>query len=121
MKIVRYFFVGGVAFVVDISIFTVFAKIVGFNYLIVGFFSFLIATAVNYSLSIRHVFESGAKHSKKKEIFLVYTVSAIGLAMNLFVLYLSVDICGLEMIFSKILATAVVFFWNYFMRRFYVF
>jgi len=121
MKIVKYFSIGSVAALTDILLFSLFAKFFGFNYLIVGFFSFIVATGVNYILSIRYVFESGTRHSKKKEIILVYIISAIGLLINLSMLYLFIDLLDFEMIFSKILSTGITFFWNYFARRMYVF
>lgn len=121
MKIIKYFFVGGTAAIVDIGLFAIFAKYLEFNYLMVGFFSFTIATLVNYLLSIRHVFESGVRFSKKKEITIIYIVSAFGLAINLFVLYSCVELVGVGLIVSKLIATGVVFFWNYFIRREFVF
>jgi len=121
MKIVKYFFVGGIASLTDILLFSLFAKFLDFNYLVVGFFSFMVATGVNYILSIRHVFESGVRHSKKKEMVLVYLVSAVGLGINLCMLYLFIDLFNFEMILSKVLSTGIVFFWNYFMRKMYVF
>jgi len=121
MKIFKYLSIGIVASLVDILLFSLFAKFLGFNYLIVGFFSFIIATGVNYILSIHYVFESGIKHSKKKEIILVYIISAIGLLINLSMLYLFIDFLNFEMIFSKILSAGIVFFWNYFARSVYVF
>ena len=42
-----------------------FAKLLGYNYLVVGCAGFILATAVNYFLSIRFVFRSGARFSKK--------------------------------------------------------
>jgi len=121
MKIVKYFFVGGVAAVVDISLFTVFAKFLAYNYLLVGAITFLIATLVNYILSIKFVFKSGKKHKKQKEILLVYLVSAFGLAFNLVILYICYDIINMELIVSKLIATALVFFWNYFIRKYFIF
>ena len=119
--IVKYLFVGGAAAFVDISLFAVFAKVLQFNYLIVGFSTFLIATAVNYHLSIRYVFESNIKHTRKKEIFLVYLVSGIGLVFNLTVLYLTIDLWNFEMMLGKLLASGSVFFWNYLMRKYFIF
>ncbi len=39
MKILRYFIVGGVAATVDIGFFLLFAKLAGFNYLVVAPFA----------------------------------------------------------------------------------
>ena len=121
MKIVKYFLVGGSAAIVDISLFVIFAKFLQYNYLLVGLFSFIIATLVNYILSIKYVFESGAKHTQKKELALVYFVSAVGLLFNLLILYISIDILALEMVISKLLATGIVFFWNYLIRKYFIF
>lgn len=121
MKIVKYFVVGGVAAGVDISIFFVFAKVLGLNYLAVSTVGFITATLVNYLLSIRHVFESGVRFSKKKELFFVYAVSVIALSVNQTVLFVMVDLVKGELMFSKVVATGSVFLWNYYARKNYVF
>ena len=121
MRILRYFIVGGVAATVDIGFFFLFAKLAGFNYLVVAPLGFVLATWVNYQLSIRHVFRSGARFSRGREILLVYAVSAIGLLINQAVLYVLVDRVGAELMLAKFTATVTVFFWNYAMRNNYVF
>ena len=120
-KIVRYSFAGGIAAVVDIAIFSVFAKILGYNYLVVAFFSFIIATLVNYIISIKVVFESGVRHTKHKEALLVYFASGVGLFLNLLILYILISILGIEEVSSKMIATGIVFFWNFGIRKYYVF
>jgi putative flippase GtrA len=121
MRILRYFIVGGVAAAVDIGFFFLFAKLAGFNYLVVAPLGFVLATWVNYELSVRHVFQSGVRFSRKREILLVYAVSTVGLLINQAVLYLLVDQVGAELMLSKLTATVTVFFWNYASRNNYVF
>lgn len=121
MKIIKYFFVGVVAALTDISLFYIFAKLLGYNYLIVAFFSFIIATFVNYILSIKYVFKSGIKFSKKKEISLIYVISGIALIINQVSLYILIDLITVEITLSKVIATIITFFWNYFIRRNYIF
>jgi len=121
LKIVRYFFVGGAAAAVDIGIFFVFAKLAGYDYLLVGCIGFLVATAVNYALSVKHVFRSGVRYSKGREIALVYLVSMVGLAINQSVLYLLVAQLHSELMLAKLVATGVVFFWNFSVRYFIIF
>jgi len=94
VKILRYFFVGGVAAAVDIAFFFLFASLAGLNYLVVAPFGFVLATWVNYQLSIRHVFRSGARFKRSREILLVYAISAIGLLINQAVLYVLVAKLG---------------------------
>ena len=120
-RMAQYFVVGGVSAVVDISFFFVFAKLLGFNYLVVATIGFVIATLVNYALSIKFVFTSGVRFGKRKEITLVYLVSAAGLAVNLLVLYLAVSVAGLELMLSKVIATATVFLWNFLTRNYFIF
>ena len=121
MKIIRYAAVGATAAVVDFVIFAGFAKLLGFNYLWVGAGGFMIATAINYFLSIRFVFESGVRFGPKKEISLVFLISFIGLCLNQVVLYLGISILGWEMLFVKLCATASVFFWNFGARSQFIF
>jgi putative flippase GtrA len=93
----------------------------GLPYLRVSAATFVLATLVNYWLSIRMVFVSGARFRRRWEIALVFAVSAIGLGLNQAILALAVERLGTGLFAAKILATGCVFFWNYFARRVLVF
>lgn len=121
MRILKYFFVGGTAAIVDVGLFLIFTKLFDYNYLAVGFFSFILATFVNYYLSIRFVFESGKKFKKSHEIILIYIVSGTSLVLNLVLLYLIHEKLNIEVGISKIIVTGILFFYNYLIRRFFVF
>jgi putative flippase GtrA len=121
MRIVRYFFVGAVAATVDIGLFALLVHGFSVHYLVAGALTFVLATGVNYVLSVRHVFESGARFRRRHEVALVFVVSAVGLAVNQLVLYLGVSSFGLPPVVAKVLATGMVFFWNYGARAHFVF
>ena len=121
MKIVRYFFVGGAAAAVDIGLFFLFAKSLGFNYLVVGCIGFIIATAVNYFLSIRFVFRSGVRFARHTEIAFIYVASLLGLVLNQGILFLLIEHAGAEMMLAKLAATGGVFLLNFSARNFFVF
>jgi putative flippase GtrA len=121
MKIFRYAGVGGIAAIVDFLIFAVFAKLLNFNYLAVGAVGFIIATTINYFLSVRFVFESGIRFGFRKEFLLVFLISFIGLGVNQAVLYFGIGILGWEMLFIKLCATGSVFFWNFGARSRFIF
>ena len=108
-SVVRYFFVGGTA------------AAFGLNYLAVGAVGGVLAILVNYWLSVRFVFESGARFSPRAEILAVYLVSGAGVLVHQVVRYMLVDGLAMHLLVSKVLATATTFFWNYGLRRFYVF
>ena len=121
MKIVKYAAVGAVAAVTDFLIFAIFAKLLDFNYFLIGAIGFIIATVVNYFLSIRFVFESGVRFGLQKEISLVFLISFIALGVNQIVLYVGIGILGWEMLLTKLFATGAVFFWNFGARSQFIF
>ena len=120
-RIARYFAVGGAAACVDIGLFMLFAQGLGWPYLRVAAGSFVAATLVNYVLSVRFVFVSGARFRKGWEMVLVFVVSAVGLVINQMILAACVELGGFNLLLAKLTATGVVFFWNYLARRFFVF
>jgi putative flippase GtrA len=120
-RIARYFAVGGAAACVDIGLFMVFAQGLGYAYLRVAAASFVVATLVNYVLSVRFVFVSGVRFRRRWEVALVFMVSAVGLALNQAILAACVELARFNLLFAKLSATGLVFFWNYLARRFFVF
>jgi putative flippase GtrA len=121
MKIFRYFMVGGVAAIVDISVFMLLAKLLKWPWFPAALMSFILATLVNYFLSVRHVFSSGVRFRRHQELALVFIVSAVGLVINQMMLWLLIEQFKYYLLTSKISATAVVFFWNYSSRKYFVF
>jgi putative flippase GtrA len=121
MKLVRYFFVGGAAALVDFGLFALLARVAGLPWFPVALFSFTLATLLNYLLSVRHVFESGIRFTRRHELMLVYLVSAVGLAINQVVLWFGIESARVDMLVAKLIATGTVFFWNYGARRYFIF
>ena len=112
---------GGAAACVDIGLFMLLAQGFGLPYLRVAAGSFVAATLVNYFLSVRFVFVSGARFARRWEVVLVFLVSGVGLAINQMILAACVELGGFGLLFAKLTATGVVFFWNYLARRLFVF
>jgi putative flippase GtrA len=121
MKVIRYFFVGGFAALIDITLFAVFAKLLGYSYLIVSASTFIIATSINYILSVKFVFKSGVRFSKRTEVSLIFAVSLLGLIINQFAIYFFYELLGIDLVVAKIFTTFMVFFWSYFSRSMIVF
>ena len=121
IRLIRYFFVGGAAAVVDFVLFAGQVKVSDVPWYYAGVVSFIAATLVNYLLSIRFVFQSGVRFSKNHEIALVFLVSAVGLAINQAVLFLLIAMAAVDPLAAKVGATGAVFFWNYAARLKFVF
>ena len=121
MKVVRYFFVGGIAALVDFGSFVFLIEVFGLGWFWAALIGFVLATAVNYLLSVRHVFESGVRFSRRHEVALVFLVSALGLLLNQTMLYILIDQQSLNVFLAKVLAMGVVFVWNFTARSRFVF
>ena len=116
----KYFLVGGLSALLEWALFALFLYGLEQHYLISGALSFLLATAANYFLSVRFVFGTG-RRARYQRIFLLYLVSAIGIAFNLGILAVGIDEIGMHEMAAKILATAAIFGWNFAARYYFVF
>jgi putative flippase GtrA len=119
-QLVRYFFTGGAAAIVEWTVFFITNGLFGVHYLLAVVISFITATFVNYTISIRYVFERG-KYKGFTEVSLVYLVSFIGLLLNLLLMYIFVSIIAMHPFVSKVIATGMVFMWNFTARKVWIF
>ena len=113
----RYLFVGGFAFLVDFFLLYFFSDICGIYYLISALFSFIISLFVNYLISTYWVFNKNQIENKIIEFGIFSLIGVIGLIFTEIILYLCTDIFGIYYLVSKIIATAIVMFWNFLARR----
>lgn len=118
-RIVKYFFAGGCAAAVDIGIFLALISL-GLHYWLAAILSFIIATAANLFLSVHFVFPD-RRTSRTQAALGVYLISGVGLLLNLFILWIGIEQLGSSPVAAKLTATGLVFFWNYFARKQYVF
>ncbi len=119
-QLVKYVGVGGSAALVEWSCFGMLIGVAHLHYLAAVTLSFLAATAVNYVLCARFVFVRG-RHPAHRELFLLYLVSAIGLALNLLLMSFFVGYLAIHAMPAKIASTGIVFFWNFGSRKLWVF
>lgn len=114
----RYLFVGGFAFLVDFGLLYFFSDFCGIYYLVSASFSFIISLIVNYLISTYWVFNKNQLDNKLMEFGVFSLIGVIGLIFTEIILYVCTDIVGLYYLISKIIATAIVMFWNFLARRF---
>ena len=122
-QFISYFFVGGVAAIVEWVMFFIFANVLQINYFVSTVIAFIFSTTANWILGRITTFKDNNtyKDKKAKEAFLVFVVSAIGLLFNLILMYLFVTVMGFDRslgkTLSKIAATGIVFIWNFLIRK----
>ncbi len=125
-QFISYFCVGGIAALVEWSVFSLLEYLLDIPYLLATVLAFLVSTTVNWILGRTFTFKNSTYQKKKaKEAFLVFFVSAIGLAFNLLLMYIFVDVIGMDTNFlktvAKVLATGIVFIWNYLSRKLWIY
>lgn len=126
-QFISYFCVGGIAAIVEWIMFFIFSSVCQIPYMIATVLAFILSTTTNWFLGRAMTFKDSKKYkgNARKEIFLIFLVSAVGLVFNLILMYFFVTVIGfdsdLQMTFSKIMATGIVFIWNFLIRKFVVY
>lgn len=122
-QFISYFFVGGVAAIVEWVMFFIFANVLNVHYFVSTVIAFIFSTTANWILGRITTFKDNTsyKDKKAKEAVLIFVVSAIGLVFNLILMYLFVTVFGFNgkigSTCSKIVATGIVFIWNFLIRK----
>ena len=121
ITIIQYAIIGGTVAFADLVFFYVLTSNFPQHYLLINAAGFILGTFANYVLSIKFVFNSGARFNKPQEISLVFIVSSTGLVLNQMFLFTLHEYVELELLPAKIITVGLVFFWNYLARKYYVF
>lgn len=142
-QVIRFAIVGLVATLVDFSIMKLFLGIFLFKYgyLFASSLGFVAGVGVSYLFSISWVFSNRSVKNVKLEFVIFIVIGIFGLVLNQVLMFLCMEISPFkeyivlisEKIYqiydwsvsvvwmSKIFATIIVFFWNFFARKFILF
>lgn len=121
LQLFRYGFVGGVAFVVDYGSLFLLTHYAGVPYLWSAAIAFILGLVTNYLLSISWVFRRNENLRPWVEFLFFAIIGVIGLVLNELIMYAGTDLLHMHYMVSKLISTAIVFFWNFFARKFLVF
>ena len=116
-QLIRYGFVGGVAFVADYGSLYAFTEWLGIQYLVSAALAFIIGLTVNYILSNLIVFSTHRLNNRWLEFVIFAIIGVIGLGLNELIMYCACELIGLHYMIAKLISTALVFFWNFFARK----
>jgi putative flippase GtrA len=120
-QFVKYGFVAAAAFIVDFGLLYVFTSREHIYYLVSATLSFSISLVLNYMLSAKWVFPSQSTYRRSLEIMLFIIIGLVGLVLNLAVIWACTRYLHLYYLESKLVAIAIVFFWSFFARRYFIF
>ena len=119
-QVFLYLIVGALATIVEWSVFYVLDTQYDVYYLYATAIAFIFSTFANWLFGRLIVFHD-SKQQKLKEIGKIYFVSVIGLLLNMVIMYIAVERFGIHDMISKIMATGLVFAWNFLIRRFWIY
>jgi putative flippase GtrA len=120
VQLFRYGFVAVGAFAVDYGVYFLLSYIMGVQYLVAALAGFVMGTATNYLISKYLVFQ-GEPKSRTFEVLLVFLISGVGLLWLELGLYALTEIYGIHYLLSKLIMTGVVFLWNFFARKLFMY
>ncbi len=121
LQLFRYGFVGGAAFVVDYATLFVLTNNVGVQYLWSAAIAFVLGLVANYLLSISWVFRNRGDLSRWQEFLFFAVIGVVGLGFNELIMYACTGLMHIHYMVSKLVSTAIVFFWNFFARKYLLF
>ncbi|MDR1402231.1 MAG: GtrA family protein [Tannerellaceae bacterium] len=120
VQLVRYTFVGGLAFLVDFGLLFMLTEYAGFHYLLSATCSFIIGLLVNYYISAIWVF-GPSSYKKGVEFLLFAVIGVIGLGLNDLLIWIFTEKFGIYYMLSKLITAILVYMWNFLGRRYLIF
>lgn len=121
IQLFRYIFVGGIAFIVDLTSLFLLTNYLGIYYLISAAIAFILGLFVNYLLSVNWVFDRRSFEKRSFEFGLFAFIGLVGLGLNeVFIWFFTQDL-QIYYLYSKILAAIIILFWNFFARKYTLF
>ena len=117
--ILKYAIVGATGALVDFVLLFVLTDGFGLHYLVSATSSFILSAWLNYVLNRNWTFRSNGQRRKQLPIFFI--IATLGLFINNNIMYFSVEKIGLHYLLAKVIATAVVTFWNFFGNKYLTF
>lgn len=117
---IRYGIMAVIVVGIELASFWLFYTLFGWHYLIATWASLSIGILLNWVGSRYFVF-GNSKHTTSKEFTLVLLTSLFGVALQSGIVALMVEVLSGPALYGKIAAIVVTFFWNYFVRKKYIY
>lgn len=113
----RYFIGAGVGYLFDFGTLILLTEVFSINYLLSAVIGFSVGLIVVFIISKRYVFGASKLQSKSLEFGLFAIIGIGGLGILTLLMWLLTDLADVNYIISKIIATVIVYIWNFFVRR----
>ncbi len=115
VRFVKYSSVGVATFLFDLVLLYLLTDFLHVQYVISAGIAFTIAVSINYLLSRRFVFH-GTLRSVHAGYAIFLLIAGTGLVVVMGMMYVLVDIAGINYLISRVLIAGIVGVWNYLMN-----
>ena len=121
IQIFRYILAGTLAYGIDYCSLIVFVEVLQIHYMTAALVAFLFGSITSYVINVTWVFDKRTFKNRYIEILLFIVIGVIGLVINQYVIWAFTENVKLHYLFSKFIATMVIFVWNFFARKYVLF
>ena len=122
-EIINYLIVGVLTTLVSIVIYAVFTKLFHVNYMISNIISWICSVSFAYITNKKFVFKSKCDSNKKLliEIYQFFKYRIFSLVIDVFLMYLFVEVFNIDDMISKVIVQFIVIVLNYVFSKLFVF
>ena len=117
--LVLYGIIGSFSSGLDFLIYTLLVQIVGLQYLVANCISVLGGISTSFYLNRNYNFK--VKDHTKRRFSIFLTVGLCGLVMSNLILFLCIDIMGMDKLISKLLSIVLVVFFQFLVNKYLTF
>lgn len=115
-----YLILGGILTIIEWFCFYMLTFMLEIHYLISSLAVFVAISALGIIVYKKAIF--GASHlSARREIIAIYAINIFGIALNSLILWLCVEFVGVNAMIGKIIASFLVVFYSFFMRKKFIY
>lgn len=117
----RYLAASAAALAVDFTVYVALIRLAGVSYLVAAPIGFALGLAGIYALSVRWVFAHRRLADARVEFAIFASIGIAGMALNQGVIFAGVEYAGLSPEVAKMVSAAVVFCFNFGLRKLLLF
>ena len=119
-QLVKFGFVGGIAFLIDYGFLYIFTEYFHLYYFVSSILSFSISVIFNYVASVIWVFDVDKEKSKVRNFIIFIFLSVVGLAINQLIMWFGVEVLSYYYRLVKLVATFIVMVFNFVTRKMFL-
>jgi len=108
----------GVATIVDMGLFGILTKVTDLPEELINVISSLVGMLINFFLQKKYIFELNRKVSTAFILSLIVSLGGIFLSTSIIHYLLRMNFFEMYPILAKLIATGIVFFYNFYLKRF---